>query len=386
MKPGETDNTDTEVVQQPQPTAEEKQAAALFDAAVEHVQGSPSVPFTQEAADAAIAEGEGDDKQPRDEKGKFAKADAEGETDEQRAAREAAEKTAADKAAAEKTAADAAAAAAAKAKAEAADPNAELLAALPEDARAVVAKIQADAKKAVEEAELKAKRHTSQVDGYKKALAEARAEADRAKKAGDPAAEKKAKEEAAAANEALENLKKDFPNIATALDAVAKTTEERVRKELGAQIAALQQQVAPVVQRAHDSAVAAEEAAIEEKHEGWKDEIKTSQFIEWYKAQPAEVQALAKGNAQAEIRMFDLYRVDHPRETAEQIAAREKAAADRAAADALAAKRQQQQRDAAGPSGKRTPAPTKTPTDENSADAMFDAAVAKVAKEFRVSP
>jgi hypothetical protein len=379
MKPGSESTTAqaTELDTTPASTAspEQQERDRLFDAAIEHLDQSPSTQAFTETTDldakkpgeegaAGEGDGEGKDKekekpveQPRDDKGKFA----------------AAKKAEADAAAAAKKAADA-------------GPKLDdVLSKLPADQQDAVKKIVAKAQADVAAAEEKAKRHTSQVDGYKRKLEESRIQLEAAKKAGDPTAQKKAQEQATAAKAKLAELKQDHPNIAEAIDAAIAAEREAMRKELGGQLADLQKRVAPIVEKESKEAVDAEHAAIAKKHPDWETVVETSEFLDWYKQQPAEVKALAKGDAAAETRLFDLYRLDIPLETAEQIAARVKAETERAAADKVAALRDRQRRDAAGPSGKPTAAPSKTESQADANTAMFDAAVDRVAKELHVA-
>lgn len=357
-------------------TAEQLEAERLFDAAVEHVETNTHQPFTEEAAataDAAV--------KARDDAGRFTKTE-DAALDPGKKTPEPVQQDDAAKKAAE------AAAAAEAAKATANADTEKLLASLPAESRDAVKKILDDTQRQVSEATTNAKRHQQQVAGYERKLSDARTALAAAQKANDPVALAKANAEAVKAKESIEALKKDFPNIAEALEAVAKVTEERVRTELGGQIAALQKQVQPLHQTAVTDAKAVEEAAIAEVHKDWREEVKTPQFLTWYGKQSDHVKALAKGDVGAEVALFDLYRVAHPRESAEQIAAREKAAQERTAADALAAKRAQQQRDAAGPAGKRTVAPVKTNAETSEADkaaALFDQAVQQVQREFRIA-
>jgi hypothetical protein len=367
MSKDQSTDGNTETTETAAPAADQQKLDALFDAAVDHVADKPTVAFTEETGK-AVAE------QPRDGEGKFAKKP---EGEDKPAGDDKADKPAGE---APKKGEEQAAAT------ESAD---DIIAKLPPESQDAVRRIIGDATKRATEAETLAKRHTSQVAGYRKKLAEAEGALKTAKDAGDAAGAKKAEQAKAAANAELEELAKDYPNIAKALknatDQIARETEERVRKEVGGEIAKLQQSIKPLVERGAREATAAEEAAIADKHPGWDKEVETPQFLEWFQKQPVEVQALAKGNAQAEISLFNLYRVEFPLETPEQKAAREADESQRTAADKVAVRRESQLRDAAGPSGKRSAAPAKTPNAEESKQAMFDAAVKKVASELHAS-
>jgi hypothetical protein len=253
------------------------------------------------------------------------------------------------------------------------------LAGLPDSARAIVERIQADAASKIAEAQATAQRHQTQVGGLNQKLREARTALEQAQKTADPNAIAKAKVAEAAATEALKKVKADYPDIASAIEGIKDQVLESVRRELGSQIAAVQKQVEPIARTHATSLEQLEVAAIEAAHPGWEKEIETEQFQQWWAKQSTGVQALAKGNEQDEISLFNLYRQAHPLQDA---AALQVTAEKRAAADALAARRAQQQKDAAGPSGRRTQAPPQS-QDTATPAAMFAAAVAKIEREMR---
>lgn len=110
--------------------------------------------------------------------------------------------------------------------------------------------------------------------------------------------------------EKWEQLKQDFPEWAGAM-------EEYVAAQLGSvkpqgqtltpeQVAGMVQQQVGAVEQTFARRL--EEARIEGKHEHWKDTINTTEFAQWFTAQPPEVQVLARSTAARDaIRMLDLY-------------------------------------------------------------------------------
>jgi hypothetical protein len=270
---------------------------------------------------------------------------------------------------------------------------------LPEERRkavnAAIESARAEGAAKVAEAEKVAKRHQDQVGGYEKQLREARAALEAAKATGTTQEKKVAEARVAETNAKLQKIKADFPSIAEAMEAVIAESTAKVRRELeekfGAEVNKVKQQFEPIAKAHVTSLESAEEAAIEAAHPGWKELAVSKPFIEWFEQQSAGVQALAKGGAQDEVALFDRYRTQHPLSTAtppegdSAKAAAEKAAADKKAeADRLAAQRGRQLQDAAGPSGKGTKSPGLTTDQADTAEAMFNAAVDKLAREFRI--
>lgn len=251
------------------------------------------------------------------------------------------------------------------------------LAALPEATRAIVERIRADAEAKIVEANTRATRHASQVAGYEAKLKEARAAVAAASSVGDAQAKAKAKAKEAEVTDALAKVKADFPPIGDAIDLVRKELTESIRRELGLEVANLRNVVAPLVSTHASSLEAAEDAAISAAHKDWKQTVETPEFKTWWGKQPAGVQALAKGDAADEIALFDLFRTAHPAQATSD--------AEQSEAAKLAAKRAQQLKDAAGPSGKRTQSPGLDTGTEDNAVALFNKAAAQIAKEMNLT-
>lgn len=110
--------------------------------------------------------------------------------------------------------------------------------------------------------------------------------------------------------EKWEQLKQDFPEWAGAM-------EEYVASQLGSvqpnanmltpeQVANYVQQQAE--QTKAEMKQALEEARVEGKYENWKELVNTTDFVQWFTAQPAEVRALAdSSSARDAILMLDMF-------------------------------------------------------------------------------
>jgi len=110
--------------------------------------------------------------------------------------------------------------------------------------------------------------------------------------------------------EKWEQLKQDFPEWAGAM-------EEYVASQLGSvqpnanmlspeQVAGYVQQ--QVEQTKAEMKQALEEARVEGKYDNWKELVNTTDFVQWFTAQPAEVRALAdSSSARDAILMLDMF-------------------------------------------------------------------------------
>ena len=110
--------------------------------------------------------------------------------------------------------------------------------------------------------------------------------------------------------EKWEQLKQDFPEWAGAM-------EEYVAAKLGSvqpqgpnldPRAVAEFTYQQVTQAKAEMARLLEEARIEGKYEDWKQQVNTTEFAQWFSAQPSEIQALANSSAARDaIRMLDLF-------------------------------------------------------------------------------
>lgn len=101
---------------------------------------------------------------------------------------------------------------------------------------------------------------------------------------------------------AMESLKRDYPEFAEAMEAA-------LNEQLQAMKAAMpqpQQQPPGVTQQDIDRMRA--EMAVEIRHPGWLDRVKTPEFVGWMQRQPREVQMLAASESpQDAVRLLDLH-------------------------------------------------------------------------------
>ena len=105
---------------------------------------------------------------------------------------------------------------------------------------------------------------------------------------------------------AMEELKKDYPQFAAALEAAIESRIGSVQAQLQ-QLGQTQLPV-PQVTPADVEALRAE-LTVEVAHAGWKHTVGTPEFVGWMNRQPREVQLLAESDSPRDaIRMLDLYK------------------------------------------------------------------------------
>lgn len=137
---------------------------------------------------------------------------------------------------------------------------------------------------------------------------------------------------AASSSEKWKRIKDDYPEWAEAMDErlallrpateapkdyISKTDFEAKITEVSGTNADLRREL--------------QEDLIEHHHEGWKDTVKSSEFVKWFEGQKPEVKALSKSpKARDAIRLIDAFKAD-------KSAAEEKAKKDKEAEDALRA-------------------------------------------------
>lgn len=107
--------------------------------------------------------------------------------------------------------------------------------------------------------------------------------------------------EAQGSARAMEALKRDYPEFAEAMEAA-----------LNEQLSALKASQPQVPQQpgvtTDDIARLRSEMAVEIRHPGWQDRVKTPEFIGWMQRQPREVQMLAASESpQDAVRLLDLH-------------------------------------------------------------------------------
>jgi len=103
--------------------------------------------------------------------------------------------------------------------------------------------------------------------------------------------------------EAMARLKADYPEFAEAM-------ESALNERLGALEQKLQQQPAQQTEAVSPQEIARlrSEFAVEVRHPGWQDLVRTTEFVGWLQRQPREVQMLAASESpQDAIRLLDLH-------------------------------------------------------------------------------
>lgn len=112
--------------------------------------------------------------------------------------------------------------------------------------------------------------------------------------------------EAQGSAQAMETLKKDYPEFGSALEAALLETRRDLEKRIAASQAAAP--TAPAVTQADIESLRGE-LQVEQQHPGWKERVKTPEFRGWMERQPPEVQMLAQSDNTAHaIRLLDLHR------------------------------------------------------------------------------
>lgn len=101
---------------------------------------------------------------------------------------------------------------------------------------------------------------------------------------------------------AMAQLKEDYPEFADAM-------ESALNERLGALEQRLRQQPAQVQGVSHEEMIRMRsEIAVEMRHPGWQDRVRTGEFMGWLQRQPREVQMLAASESpQDAVRLLDLH-------------------------------------------------------------------------------
>lgn len=111
--------------------------------------------------------------------------------------------------------------------------------------------------------------------------------------------------EAQKSSKAMENLRRDYPEFAEAMDAALEERLQEVVKRIPQQPPPVQAQ--PSV-TADDLNRLQSEFAVEVRHPGWKETVTQPVFRGWLERQPREVQMLAaSASPQDAVRLLDLY-------------------------------------------------------------------------------
>lgn len=101
---------------------------------------------------------------------------------------------------------------------------------------------------------------------------------------------------------AMESLKRDYPEFAEAMEAALSEQLQAIKASMPQP-----QQQAPGV-TPDQIAQLRSEMAVEIRHPGWQDRVKTPEFIGWMQRQPREVQMLAaSASPQDAVRLLDLH-------------------------------------------------------------------------------
>jgi hypothetical protein len=101
---------------------------------------------------------------------------------------------------------------------------------------------------------------------------------------------------------AMAKLKADYPEFASALDAALEERLKPVQEQLTAKPAVADGEQ-PMTRKEYADLL------VEEKHEGWKEVVKTPAFRGWLETQPQEVKALgASASPRDAIRLLDLHK------------------------------------------------------------------------------
>lgn len=101
---------------------------------------------------------------------------------------------------------------------------------------------------------------------------------------------------------AMESLKRDYPEFAEAMEAALNEQLQAIK----ASMPQAQQQQPGVT--AEEMARMRSEMAVEIRHPGWQDRVRTSEFMGWMQRQPREVQMLAASDSpQDAVRLLDLH-------------------------------------------------------------------------------
>jgi hypothetical protein len=123
-------------------------------------------------------------------------------------------------------------------------------------------------------------------------------------KQGGEAPSAKELREAQANPAAMEDLKRDYPEFASAMESALNERLQQLEQRFAAQPQAQQQ---PTV-RPEDIQRLRAELSVEMRHPGWQSRVQTPEFVGWLQRQPREVQFLATSDSpQDAVRLLDLH-------------------------------------------------------------------------------
>ena len=101
---------------------------------------------------------------------------------------------------------------------------------------------------------------------------------------------------------AMESLKRDYPEFAEAMEAALNEQMQAIKAAMP------QPQMQQPGVTAADMGRLRSEMAVEIRHPGWQDRVKTPEFMGWIQRQPREVQMLAASESpQDAVRLLDLH-------------------------------------------------------------------------------
>lgn len=140
----------------------------------------------------------------------------------------------------------------------------------------------------------------------------------------------------------------DYPDIASAIDARLKKSEDAVNTRVD-------ERIAPVVATAEESAVAEGYTYLDTEYEGWRGRVATQEYQEWIATQNDDVKRWAASDnvkdAESLIQNFDNYLIASGKMADLKKDGGEQPPEDESEADALERKRQEQLEDGATPIG-----------------------------------
>jgi hypothetical protein len=123
-------------------------------------------------------------------------------------------------------------------------------------------------------------------------------------KQGGEAPSAKELREAQANPAAMEDLKRDYPEFASAMESALNERLQHLEQRFAAQPQVQQQ---PTV-RPEDIQRLRSELSVEVRHPGWQSRVQTPEFVGWLQRQPREVQMLAASESpQDAVRLLDLH-------------------------------------------------------------------------------
>lgn len=103
--------------------------------------------------------------------------------------------------------------------------------------------------------------------------------------------------------EAMEALKRDYPEFADAMEAALSERLQALEERIAQQAPVQQPSIG-----AEDIERLRAEMAVEIRHPGWQDRVRTTEFVGWLQRQPREVQMLAASESpQDAVRLLDLH-------------------------------------------------------------------------------